>query len=500
VVEQGRVEGVQFPLVDGRRRTSPTGRAVVADAARVVDPDLATRIEVSTAWHETYPDHVRALVAAELRGETADAAVARAGLTSLRQRFAFHRDGAESSLDDAVSLPPRTELDTVEVAGARPAVTELAIPYRGQQLTGDTLLRQLDAWVADDTVEPSFADAIGEVVRHPDWLDLTDRTVVVLGAGSEMGPLGHLAAWGARLALVDLPRRDLWERTLAAVRDGAGRALVPTRAPGGDDATLAASAGADLLTELPEIGAWLRQLDGPLTLGTYVYADGADNVRVSLAADALATHLLGRGGNLSLAGLLTPTDVYAAPVEVVEASRRRLERVGPSRRWLRQLSRGRVFAPNYEDTIETPAGASYGLADAIVPQQGPNYALAKRLAQWRLLVARADGIPVSANVAPATRTRSVTSNRVLAAAYAGAPRFEVEVFEPATSRALMAALLVRDLRDPSAPGQPGARLPHPLGLLSDAAAHGGLWRNPFAPRTVLPIAAVLGLPGVLRGS
>ncbi len=102
-------------------------------------------------------------------------------------------------------------------------------------------------------------------------------------------------------------------------------------------------------------------------------------------------------------------------------------------------------------------------------------------------------MPVSANVAPATRTRSVTKNRVLAAAYAGAHRFGVEVFAPETSRALMAALLVHDLRRPPAP------LAHPDDLFVESAAHGGFWRVPYAPRSVLTLAAAAGAPGMLLG-
>ena len=49
-------------------------------------------------------------------------------------------------------------------------------------------------------------------------------------------------------------------------------------------------------------------------------------------------------------------------------------------------------------------------------------------------MARRDGATVSINIAPLTRTRSVLKNRALAAAYAGAHRFGVEVFEPATTR------------------------------------------------------------------
>jgi hypothetical protein len=98
---------------------------------------------------------------------------------------------------------------------------------------------------------------------------------------------------------------------------------------------------------------------------------------------------------------------------------------------------------------------------------------------------------VSANVAPATSTRSVTKNRLLAAAYAGAGRFGVEVFAPETTRVLMAALLVHDLR--AAAPAPA----HPDDLFVAAAAHGGLWRVPYNPRSVLGLAAVTGLPTAL---
>ena len=91
------------------------------------------------------------------------------------------------------------------------------------------------------------------------------------------------------------------------------------------------------------------------------------------------------------------------------------------------------------------------------------------------------------NVAPPTRTRSVTKNRALAAAYAGAHRFGVEVFEPATSNVLMAALLVHDLNTGGGP-----RHDHPWQDEAFAAVHGGLWRTPYAPRSALGLAALMG--------
>jgi hypothetical protein len=151
------------------------------------------------------------------------------------------------------------------------------------------------------------------------------------------------------------------------------------------------------------------------------------------------------------------------------------------------------FEPNYRQDYVSDDGIPFGINDSLVPQQGPNYALAKRLQRWRALVARSTGTPVSLNLAPATRTQSVVKNRALAAAYAGAGRFGVEVFEPATSTTLMAALLVHDLRNPAAAANPSTQLSNPMDLYVQGANHGGLWRAAYSPRSVLGFAAVLGM-------
>ncbi len=203
-----------------------------------------------------------------------------------------------------------------------------------------------------------------------------------------------------------------------------------------------------------------------------------------MAVDALTEHLLTQRPDSALAFLATPTDVFAVPADAVaEATRRYAQRsgIGRVRGPLRALSGGRLLARNY------PPAADPGINDSLVPQQGPNYALAKRLQRWRATAARAAGTTVSLTVAPATRTRSVTKNRLLGAAFAGAHRFGIEVFEPATSNTLMAALLVHNLRA-APPAQP-----HPWQDEVYAAAHGGLWRQPYAPRSALGLAVLLGI-------
>jgi hypothetical protein len=79
----------------------------------------------------------------------------------------------------------------------------------------------------------------------------------------------------------------------------------------------------------------------------------------------------------------------------------------------------------------------------------------------------------------------------------------VQVFEPATANVLMAALLVHDLHcsgrsahDLHTGGGPAHE--HPWQDEAFAAVHGGLWRTPYAPRSALGLAALLGY-GAARG-
>jgi hypothetical protein len=92
----------------------------------------------------------------------------------------------------------------------------------------------------------------------------------------------------------------------------------------------------------------------------------------------------------------------------------------------------------------------------------------------------------------------VTKNRVLAAAYRGAHVVDVEPFEPATSRAIMTALLVHDLHHEGASAVPtdggGDQTEHDL---TEAAAHSGLWRVAWEPRSALGIAVLAGAPGLV---
>ncbi len=479
-----------FPADEaGRRSTSTVGRAVVADALRETDSTGARAAEQTTGWRTDYLVHFRRLVEAGLSSPEAAVAVARDGAASLRGRMrVVDEHGAEHPLDAWPDHGP--DIQSVEVVGRGEPARELVLPYHGERLRGDEIRRRVDAWIEAGVVEPSVSDAIEQVLANPDWLRLEGHTVAVLGAGAEMGPLPSLMRWGARVAAIDLDRPEIWERVLDLAHAGAGTMVVPAPRGVADDG-LAQGAGIDLLAEVPAVELWLNEQPGTLVLGNYVYADGGTNTRVSVAVDELTTRLQGRRDDVALAFLATPTDVFAVPGDAVRHSTRAYEGRSASAktlgRPLRALSGGRLLRRAYVP------GSDPGIIDSLVPQQGPNYALAKRLQRWRAVVARHDGATVSLNVAPPTRTKSVVKNRALAAAYSGAHRFGVEVFEPSTSNVLMAALLVHDLHTDGGP-----RHEHPWQDEAFAAAHGGLWRAPYAPRSALGLAALLGY-GAARG-
>src|SRR5256886_2767922 len=196
----GEQAEVAFPAAaDGRRSTSALGRAVVADALRRVDPAGASAAGREASWRAGYLAHFRTLIEAGLASRQAAMSVARDGLASLHGRLRVVRPGEpETSLGALLSAPARHELTTVHVAGAGTAERELAVPYRGERLSGDALLRQLDAWVGAGVIESSCADAVRAVAASPEWLALPGRTVVALGAGAQGGPPPGLLDRGAR--------------------------------------------------------------------------------------------------------------------------------------------------------------------------------------------------------------------------------------------------------------------------------------------------------------
>ena len=483
--------GVAVPADEsGRRSTSAFAQVVLSEAIGESNEEAANAALLQTDWRKNYHRHFVAASEAGIASPKDARDIASRGLGAVASAIRFVRDGEDRLLTDVMAAsasgPPFDTKMIRAIAGPLPSYT---VPYRGLDLGVADLRRQLEKWIAAGVIEVSAASAVEEVLDNPDWLDLSDLTFVVMGAGAELGPYPVLMGLGAKVAAIDLPGDRIWDQ-LTARSGGLSQLLYPARN---------GRPGADLTSDLPELRDWIATIDGPIVMGGYAYADGEAHLRVSAAQDALIAAAIDRRppGSVTVAHLLTPTDCYAVDEATAEASRRawanrplglRLTQMA-----LRTVSGGRLFHQAITECIDGKEGYRSAVFDTLVTEQGPNYALAKRIQEWRAVDLRASGLRVSANVSPSSNTRSVTKNKALAAAYRGAGMFNIEVFEPGTTNALMALLLIRDLRTTTGPADPFVELDNPLQLFSDAACHGGLWRSPYKTRTALPLAAVRGV-------
>lgn len=493
------VDGLQFPLPSNQQKpsSSKVGRSIIAAALLQVDPNSSSITASEKNWRKQYPSHFKKLVEQGLQSSEAAIQIAQDGLKEAHEKFEFYRDGQKHLLKDVMSVSAQ-HLETFTLRGTSVEAPEWFVPYHGQKLSGDALLAQIQSWQDRGIVEVSHADALRQCVAHPEWFDLSDRTTVLFGAASEAGPLTWLAKWKANIVAVDLPNTRVWTKILDTVAEGNATLYAPCAEKLSESSSidiLKEKLGANLLTQIPEIAKWLTQFKQDLDLAAIAYLDGEKHVRVSMAMDAIMQQVSTEKANTSLMYMCTPTDVYAVPKEVIEASEQKYQMRSKAHALVSKgvsLASGQYFFKQNDRQLIQTNQSSYGICDCLVVEQGPNYALAKRIQQWRAILARENGQRVSINIAPSTTTHSVTKNPLLKAAFSGASLFDVESFAPETTNAIMAALWIHDLRNPQSVANPEVLLNHPLELMMHGANHGGLWRVAYLARTALPFAALYG--------
>lgn len=502
-VGQGRWDLV-FPSGAPDRIGDMFATAVMADAVRRYDADLAQSVETCRNWACGYRTVFRGTTALAASSAHASLGMAEDGLRSARQMLRFVAGLTVSPLRtvDFAAVAESARLATGRIDGQSEPDRRLAVPYRGALLAEDSLRVALREWVSRGYVEPGFAAAVERVIDHPEWLALPGTRMIVAGAG-ELSPLRPLLRWGAEVLAIDLPGSRHWQELSELARAGAGVLRYPiTRGP-----------GADITRQLPALMHWLRNhtTDARPVFGLYANRSGPQGIRLACAVDLLAEDLLGARPDAALAVVGAPTDCYAVPESVVAQARERAPGglPGAAARLVRTLTRSALCQPNYHTDVLDERGEHWGIADLLPRAHGPNHALAHRLRRWRTLLAHRAGHPVSYTVAPPTWTRATRAHRSLSALYRGLQPFGVTTFDPDTARTLLAAKLVADLHTPppipaplsanrpaAAPDSPppAATLPpaNPEALFVTGAAHGGLWHLPFEPHSLHPLATPLG--------
>eukprot|EP00439_Symbiodinium_sp_Y106_P022823 s330_g2.t2 len=504
-VEPMASTGLDFPEdSEGKRSTTGTNQGAFAASVKSFK-GAHEAVVAEKKWRFGYVKHVVRQTQLAATSEEAALGIAKDGLEYLHSNMQFCRDGSSVPLKDAMKSIQASSFESKEILGSKkPGPRALEVPYKGSVLTGDALRAQVELWVRRGVIELDTGAALNLVAGSSDWLDLSDHTFVLFGAGSAMGPFPILMSLGAHVVAIDLPRPAIWKRLISVARDSPGKLTMPLTkkvSDSADDAELAECAGCatrlsslqDLLMQTPEVRSWLKGVlssSQRVVFGAYCYVDGPLFVRVSVAMDAIIADLVEElKVPPAIAYLCTPTDAHVCTASARDAAADAL-RKAPA--WQGLLSRLLSFAkmglaPN---KVKTEDGA-LPVVDALVKEQGPNYCLAKRLQHWRAITARKKGCIVSSNIAPATATASVVSNKSFALAYKGMHHFKpMEVFQGETSNAVMLALLINDLRNPLSAGQPATALQNPMQLFAATAFHGGAWRTGWKFGTIGPCSAI----------
>ncbi|KAJ1496289.1 hypothetical protein T484DRAFT_1760223 [Baffinella frigidus] len=410
----------KIPLVDlTERSTSETDKHILAAAIAAIDPVAGAKVDAEKNWRKKYGRHLVDHVKLSAMSDANAIAGAEAGLGYMYDAFDFTKnDGKIIKFKDALQEIKGT-FHTGTISGTKPDArrVDVEVPYKnfktgefsrlkGQalidqnfktgessRLEGQALIDQVDRWVDYGSIEADCGQAIKDVVKNPGWLDLKDHVFV-------------LKELGAHIVAVDLDQPKVWQRLIEEVQYNSHATIsfpmsVPYTKQQGSE--LYSLCGANFVTHTPEVRNWLMSeipviaKDKHVTVGSYAYLDGELHVRVNLACDAIATGVMEAHGveKTSLHYLPTPTDSYVISA-AANQDIKQIRKDAPTwmKLWSPLLSRFNKLVENHPEEVKREDGSTAYVMDALMAGQGGNYAIAKRLQQWRAILSRQKGATV----------------------------------------------------------------------------------------------------------
>lgn len=535
--------GAEFPL-DGKgpgsRSTSEAGKKVIAAAfAGAGNPEAERKCLEVKNWRFGYNKQIVKLARIGCESPKAALGSAVGGLKHMYETFVFH------SADQKLTGPFGATVDKVKdsfhtgiVKGKKSAKGPIAykVPYDGgwhptkpkpppadAVLSGDALKAQATKWAEGGIIEPDAAEALCWTADYfASGKTLEDVYVVMIGAGSAMGPFPKLLEMGATVVAIDIPgswgkggarpTSGLWKRLTETAENSPGSLIFPLSKPQGEcknSQEMWECSGCDLMKQPGEIANWLCEWQKTLKpsakvmIGNYTYLDGDLHVKLALCADYCIQRLRKARPSTGVAFLCTPTDIHVCSDASDAAARKNYGSGFGSlgiEKLMNLISGGKFLIPNFSKPVDAAGGKKIKLVDGLSVAQGPNYALAKRMQHWRAQIEFEGGATVSSMVAPSTATISVIHNRTFAWAYGGMPYFCYEIFKQETTNAVMAAMLMHDTLNPATSKNPANRAKHgidnSLELFRTQAVHGGLWRSPYKVDSLGECSALIYFGGL----
>jgi hypothetical protein len=450
---------------------------------------------------ELLPQFEAARIASEEAGEIART-VCLGATAHLRYEA---RDAAREPAADALADPGSSLADELATAAAplplvrvdlpgpgrlRPSAEYQRFMYRGDELA--QLASALDeAHFATKAATRALAQ-LGERASTSHELSLAGQRFVLFGAGAELSPVYTLLEAGAEVLWLDRARPPI-DHLLEPRLSGA---LLYVDAEVG---------GVDLLRQPAAVRATILEFaDGrPVHFGMHAFASGqCSPLLISLTMNEIVRSLP-PGIVQSLSYLLAPTSVsFVAPEDAAVADERR----GAAPTLRRALARTGSLQAGHLTVREQR------LSCAVVQQQGASFQVAeyigKRLAAeaFSSYGSGLDGdprrnhdpsgprLPVYANMAPITRTRSLASP-LMEASLLGSSSYDLLIAQASTARSVCSLLTVHDLLA-ARPTDVAAGIDAHAARLAKMFAlqfHGGVQAQPYALEGIVRLATLRGI-------
>jgi len=478
--------GIQLPKDNRGKRTSTVfNKNVWLNAAKgsssELTKDYMIRLEKEKNWRWRYMGFVEESL--KLGSNPDDCLkMAKCAWDHVYDNLEVYREtnGTPQTILEAMKTSKVNFFDTGIIHKMRKPVSNLSIPYKGDICSGKELTKLISKWSSRGVIEEDAGDALLEVSKNMKSVlsTLKDKVFVLLGAISEMGPLQQLLLWGATVVAIDLNRKDIQDRLIKIVKNTPGKVIIPLKkgTSGHSFERWSETCGANILTDFPEIAEWLTKIypENQMIIGSFCYLDGEMFIKIVAAMDAICTTVSEkRSLPTGLAFYATPTDVHPIRDAAFKASQKQIQSFIP------HLF---AFFANSSYTGKEKFGPNQNIlyVNNIVPRQGPNYILAKRLQTWRAILHRSQNYPTSLNIAPSTMTKSVMHNKLFAFIMAGTEYYNpLEMFSTETTKSIMAALLIWDFWSHNSCTNPMVALDHPLCILQFNSIHGGMYRTGY---------------------
>ena len=408
--------------------------------------------------------------------------MARDGLKALQENMVIESSGCKFS---TYEIKGNGLIEDIQFRISTPRGTQGEAPS-SPYLLGAEMEKQLSVWASYGCIERDAADHASVISKLNDAsFLLQEKIFVLLGATSELGQFSVLADMGATMACVARPGKKMKD-LIANAKKSPCTILLPLKDGARDNIDMEVGnintdnlAGADLITDAPELAEWIVNLSSEkkLVIISLAYLDGEKHVRATVGMDIICERVCRQRPDTELAYIVSPATAHCIPKNAVLE---REQRLGSVPIWQKCFLHSGLALRCQTTWPSSHSKTQLYVLNGLAPLQGPNYALAKTAQQWRAMIARADGHTVSANHGPSTRTNSMISHSQVASALEGMQYFKPLVaFDITPAKSLLTALMLWDLNFPESSANPTIPLKHPMCLFIENSIHGGIWRCPY---------------------